>query len=156
MTLSNFSLSNLSFSNLSRRLITLAAVAMLIAAMGGAWTRSATAAPSLVTSPSQVTKAAVPAPGGGGGVAGDDAPAKKGSHKQISGKLNLNTATQDQLMLLPTVGPSKAERILDWRKKNGGFKRTADLRHVKGFGYKTFKKLEPYLDIKGDTTIAAN
>ena len=30
-----------------------------------------------------------------------------------------------------------------------------DLRRVKGFGYKTFKRLEPYLDIKGDTTLAA-
>ena len=158
MTLSNFSLSNLSLSNLSRRLVTLAAVAMLVAAMGGSWsTRSATAAPQAVTSPTQVTKATATAPGGdGGGAAGDEAPAKKGSHKQITGKLNLNTATEDQLMLLPTVGPSKAERIVAWRKKNGGFKRAADLRHVKGFGYKTFKKLEPYLDIKGDTTIAAN
>ena len=49
---------------------------------------------------------------------------------------------------------AKAERIVDWRKKNGGFKRTLDLRRVKGFGYKSFKKLEPYLDIKGDTTLA--
>jgi competence protein ComEA len=75
---------------------------------------------------------------------------------EITGKLNLNTATEEQLMLLPTVGPSEAERILDWRKKNGGFKRTADLRRVKGFGYKTFKKLEPFLDVKGDTTLAAS
>lgn len=156
MTLSSFSLSNLNLSTLARRLLTLAAVALLIAAMGGSWTRSATAAPQAVTSPSQVTKVAAPASGGAGLAAGDDAPAKKSSHKQISGKLNLNTATPDQLMLLPTVGPSKADRIVDWRKKNGGFKRTADLRHVKGFGYKTFKKLEPYLDIKGDTTLAAN
>jgi competence ComEA-like helix-hairpin-helix protein len=68
---------------------------------------------------------------------------------------NLNTATEEQLMLLPTVGPSKVERTVTWRKKNGGFKRTADLRRVKGFGYKKFKELEPFLDIKGDTTLAA-
>ena len=82
-----------------------------------------------------------------------DPDARPKPKKLPSGKLNLNTATADQLMLLPTVGPSKAERILEWRKKNGGFKRVADLRHVKGFGYKSFKKLEPYLDIKGDTTL---
>ena len=57
--------------------------------------------------------------------------------------------------MLPSVGPSKADRIVAWRKKNGGFKRIADLRRVKGFGYKTFKRLEPFLDIKGDTTLAA-
>jgi len=77
----------------------------------------------------------------------------KSGHGTLSGKLNLNTASEDQLMLLPTVGPAKAERIVTWRKKNGGFKRTADLRRVKGFGYKTFKKLEPFLDTKGDTTL---
>ena len=58
-------------------------------------------------------------------------------------------------MLLPTVGPAKAERIVTWRKKNGAFKRPADLRRVKGFGYKTFKRLEPYLDVKGDSTLAS-
>ena len=81
--------------------------------------------------------------------------AKKSSRKELTGKLNLNTAPEDQLMLLPAVGPAKAERIVAWRKKNGSFKRIADLRHVKGFGYKSFKKLEPFLDIKGDTTLEA-
>jgi competence ComEA-like helix-hairpin-helix protein len=120
--------------------------------MGGSWTRSAVAAPT--TTPQQAvtrTSAAAPRPGD----PLDEPPAKKSNHKEITGKLNLNTATEEQLMLLPTVGPSKAERIVTWRKKNGGFKRTADLRRVKGFGYKTFKKLEPFLDIKGDTTLAA-
>jgi competence protein ComEA len=81
---------------------------------------------------------------------------KRGKAKgELTGKLNLNTATVEQLTLLPGVGPSKAERVIEWRGKNGGFKRVADLRKVKGFGYKTLKKLEPYLDIKGDTTLAA-
>ena len=61
----------------------------------------------------------------------------------------------DQLQLLPGIGPSKADRVVAWRQKNGGFKRIADLRKVKGFGYKTLKKLEPFLDIKGETTLAA-
>ena len=141
----------ISISKLTRRLASFAGLTLLIAAMGGSWTRSATAAPT--TTPQQaVTRTATAARPGD---AMDEPPAKKSNHKEITGKLNLNTATEDQLMLLPTVGPSKAERIVSWRKKNGGFKRTADLRHVKGFGYKTFKKLEPFLDIKGDTTLAA-
>ena len=131
---------------LAKHLTTLAALALLLVAMGGTW-QTARAAPGSVA---LQTKSALPMPG-------DDLdrpPAKKSAHKDLAGKLNLNTATEDQLMLLPTVGPSKAERIVTWRKKNGGFKRVADLRRVKGFGYKTFKRLEPLLDIKGDTTLA--
>jgi competence ComEA-like helix-hairpin-helix protein len=147
----------LSISKFSRRLASLAAVALLVAAMGGTWTRSAAAAPPPAQQP--VTKpSAAGRPVAAAGQPGDDldeAPAKKSNHKQIAGKLNLNTANEEQLMVLPTVGPAKAERIVAWRKKNGGFKRIADLRRVKGFGYKTFKKLESFLDIKGDTTLTA-
>ena len=86
----------------------------------------------------------------------DDVPttARHSSAAKLSGKLNLNTANEDQLMLLPGVGQSKADRIVAFRKKSGGFKRVADLRRVKGFGYKSLKKLEPFLDIKGETSLA--
>jgi len=150
-------------SKLSRRLAPLAAIALLVAAMGGTWSRSAAAAPpasapitrpSSATSTTSATSATSATPGRPSGEP-DEPAAKKSNRKQMTGKLNLNTASEDQLQLLPTVGPAKAERIVAWRAKNGGFKRTADLRRVKGFGYKTFKKLEPYLDIKGDTTLAA-
>ena len=83
------------------------------------------------------------------------APKAAKGKKELSGKLNLNTATVEELTMLPGVGPSKAERVIAWRTKNGDFKRVADLRKVKGFGYKTIKKLEPYLDVKGTTTLAA-
>ncbi len=143
----------ISISKLTRRLAALAGVALLIAAMGGTWSRSAAAAPTL---PAVAQHQPVTRPSGAAAAADelDEPPAKKSNRKQLNGKLNLNTANEDQLMLLPTVGPAKAERIVTWRKKNGGFKRVADLRRVKGFGYKTFKKLEPFLDIKGDTTLA--
>ena len=141
----------ISIEKLSRRLAPLAAAALLIAAMGGTWSRPALAAPVASAQPVTRPSPATTRPGDDP----DEPPAKKSSQKQLSGKLNLNTANEEQLMMLPTVGPSKAERIVTWRKKNGGFKRAADLRRVKGFGYKTFKKLEPFLDIKGDTTLAA-
>ncbi|NVB84797.1 MAG: helix-hairpin-helix domain-containing protein [Kofleriaceae bacterium] len=123
----------LDLSKLVHRLIPFAAIALLVASMGGTW-HVAHAAPSATI------------------VEEPERPVKK-SAKDLTGKLNLNTATEEQLMMLPTVGPAKAERIVVWRKKNGGFKRTADLRRVKGFGYKTFKRLEPFLDVKGDTTL---
>jgi competence ComEA-like helix-hairpin-helix protein len=139
-------------SKLSRHLVSLAGIAMLIAAMGGTWARSAQAAPSIAAQQA-ITKPSAATPHAAADL--DEPPAKKASHKQLTGKLNLNAANEEQLQLLPTVGPAKAERIVAWRSKNGGFKRVADLRRVKGFGYKTFKKLEPFLDIKGDTTLTA-
>ncbi|MBV8756868.1 MAG: helix-hairpin-helix domain-containing protein [Deltaproteobacteria bacterium] len=130
---------------------TVAAVALLVAAMGGTWTTAA-AAPGSSGTPTQIPGSAVTIPARIADA--PDEPHPHASHKELTGKINLNTATEEQLMLLPSVGPAKADRIVAWRKKNGAFKRTADLRRVKGFGYKTFKRLEPFLDIKGDTTLA--
>lgn len=76
--------------------------------------------------------------------------------KAASGKLNLNTATVEQLQMLPGVGPAKAERIVDYRTRHGGFRRVAELRRVRGFGAKTLKKLERFLDVKGETTLSAS
>ena len=128
-------------SSLTNKLASLAAITVLVAAMGGDWSRSASAAPLVAA-----TAHATDDPGG-------EHAAKKSARKELAGKININTATEEQLMMLPSVGPAKAERIVAWRKKNGAFKRPADLRRVKGFGYKTFKRLEPYLDVKGDTTL---
>ena len=142
-------------TKLARRLAGVVAVAALVVAMGGTWMTVELGGRLAVADPDPDRGAAgTGARGRAPDARGADA-TKKSAHKELAGKLNLNTATEEQLMLLPTVGPSKAERIVAWRKKNGGFKRIADLRRVKGFGYKTFKQLEPYLDIKGDTTLAA-
>ena len=122
-------------------MVAVAAVAMMV--VGGSWLGSgpALAAPATVS-----VSAAAAAPD-----ADSDRPARHG--KAVSGKININTATEEQLVLLPGVGPSKAERVVAFRTKHGPFKRVADLRHVKGFGYKTIKKLEAFLDVKGDTTL---
>ena len=126
---------------LTRRLTPLVAIGILVLAMGGTWMTASTAraAPAIQE------------------LARPDPPERppRTSKQKVTGKLNLNTATEEQLQLLPSVGPAKAERIVTWRKKNGGFKRVADLRRVKGFGYRTFKRLAPLLDVKGDTTLAA-
>jgi competence protein ComEA len=61
--------------------------------------------------------------------------------------INLNTATQAQLESLPGVGPKAAQRILEYRKQNGHFKKLEDLMNVKGFGEKTFLKLKPMLTL---------
>ncbi len=67
--------------------------------------------------------------------------------------VNINTADGSQLALLPRVGPSVAQRIVEHRKANGAFKKVEDLMLVKGVGEKTFALLRPYLAISGETTL---
>jgi competence protein ComEA len=61
--------------------------------------------------------------------------------------VNLNTATAAQLESLPGIGPRAAERILEYRQKNGGFKKIEDLMNVKGIGEKSFLKLKPRITV---------
>lgn len=64
-----------------------------------------------------------------------------------SSPINLNTATQAQLESLPGIGAKAAERILEFRQKNGSFKKIEDLMNVKGIGEKNFLKLKPYITV---------
>jgi len=61
--------------------------------------------------------------------------------------VNLNTATKEELIALPGIGPAKAQAILDYRKANGGFKSVEELKDVKGIGAKRFEKLKPELTV---------
>jgi competence protein ComEA len=73
----------------------------------------------------------------------------------ITGIVNLNTADAAQLAMLPRVGLKAAQRIVDYRKEHGSFKKTSDLMQVKGFGEKSFERLAAYVTIDGKTTLAA-
>jgi len=64
--------------------------------------------------------------------------------------VNLNTATQAQLETLPGIGAKAAQRILEYRQKNGSFKKLEDLMHVKGIGEKSFLKLKPLITVGSD------
>jgi comEA protein len=70
-------------------------------------------------------------------------PAAAGNDKLV----NINTADAGQLINLPQIGPKMAQRILDFRKSNGSFKRVQDLMKVKGIGEKVFAKLQPLITI---------
>jgi competence protein ComEA len=61
--------------------------------------------------------------------------------------INVNTASSADLQKLPGVGPAMAARTIEYREKNGGFKKLEDLMNVKGVGEKTFLKLKPLVTI---------
>lgn len=66
--------------------------------------------------------------------------------------INLNSATKDELVALPGIGPSKAQAILDHRKAHGPFKSIEELKDVKGIGAKRFEKLKGELTVAGSST----
>lgn len=80
--------------------------------------------------------------------------AKSKTKTEITGVVNLNTATAQQLDLLPGVGAKAARRIMEHRAKTP-FAKVEDLRKVKGFGPKKMEKLKPHLSTSGPTTIVA-
>ncbi|MGD9034894.1 MAG: helix-hairpin-helix domain-containing protein [Desulfobacteraceae bacterium] len=54
-------------------------------------------------------------------------------------KVNINTATVEEIAKLEKIGPSYAERIVQYRKENGPFTKPEDILKVKGIGPKTFE-----------------
>lgn len=55
------------------------------------------------------------------------------------GKININTATVEQLATLKRVGQKYAERIVQYREANGPFAKAEDIMKVKGIGPKTYE-----------------
>jgi competence protein ComEA len=66
----------------------------------------------------------------------------------LTHRININTANQAELELLPHVGPAIAKRIMDYRALHGPFKTIADLDKVKGIGPKTMAKIAPLVTVE--------
>jgi competence protein ComEA len=62
-------------------------------------------------------------------------------------RININTATPDQLDTLPGIGPAIAQRIIDYREKIGGFKRIEQITEVSGIGEATFAKIKDLITV---------
>lgn len=65
--------------------------------------------------------------------------------------IDLNTATQSELESVKGIGPAKAKRIVDYRRKNGAFRNLDALASVQGFGKASVAKLRHELVVSGTT-----
>jgi comEA protein len=78
----------------------------------------------------------------------------KGDGNAAPAVINLNTATAEQLDSLPGIGAKVAARIIEYRQKNGPFRKIEDLMNVRGIGEKAFLKMKNRLSV-GPTKPAA-
>jgi competence protein ComEA len=62
-------------------------------------------------------------------------------------KININTATAEQLDTLEGIGPAYAQKIIEYRTTSGGFKTIEEIKNVKGIGDKTFEKIASNITI---------
>ena len=89
----------------------------------------------------------VPPPSAASGGSRPPAPSKQKPSAEWLAKhpINVNTATEKRLQMLPGVGPVTARAIVLERRKNGPFRRADDLVRVKGIGQKTVAKLRRFV-----------
>lgn len=67
--------------------------------------------------------------------------------KASGNKININTASAKELQELPRIGPNVAQRIIDFRKEHGKFKRIEEIMKVKGIGERTFERIKNLITV---------
>lgn len=97
---------------------------------------------SKVYIPKQGETAVVEQAASGGSHAGATSGDVQADNANSGERININTATEQELMSLPGVGKSTAQAIIDDRRTNGVFTSTEDLMRVSGIGSKKFAKLQ--------------
>ena len=69
------------------------------------------------------------------------------SAEQMMGKININTASQEELMLLPGIGEGRAADIITYRNENDVFGHIEDIMKVSGIGEKTFEEIKERITV---------
>src|SRR4051794_17372237 len=83
-------------------------------------------------------------------LAGGSSPALARGPRDVDGGVNINTASEDQLRLLPGIGPAKVRSILAYRQKHP-FRTVEELVRIKGIGRKMVRRLRLHLTVTGET-----
>ena len=63
-------------------------------------------------------------------------------------KVNINTASKEELTNLNGIGPVTAERIIEYREKIAPFKKKEDIKKIKGIGEKTYEKIKDFIVVE--------
>ncbi len=71
------------------------------------------------------------------------------------GVVNINTATEEELVRIPGIGPARAAAIVQLRERAHRFNHPEDLLRVRGIGRVGFRRMRPFLALAGDTTLAS-
>lgn len=66
---------------------------------------------------------------------------------QSGALVNINTATQEELETLPSIGEVRAQAIIAYREEHGGFRTTDELMEVSGIGEKIFADIAPHITV---------
>ncbi len=66
-------------------------------------------------------------------------------------KININTAPASELESLPRIGPKVAQRIVDFRTKNGSFKKIEEIMKVQGIGEKIYEQIKDMITVGPET-----
>ena len=66
-------------------------------------------------------------------------------------RVNINTASASELESLPRIGPKVAQRIIDFRTKNGNFKKVEEIMKVQGIGEKVFDQIKDLITVGADS-----
>lgn len=68
-------------------------------------------------------------------------------NNSINGKININTATKEDLLKIKFIGDKKADAIIEYRKENGDFNTVEELKKVPGIGEKIYQKIKDKIEV---------